>query len=113
MTVAPLPVLVPDAAGAADDLLAVRVRTVGLDPQLVRDLRRPAYGALVLRSTLLADLAGHLGIHRDIQVVAADDAVAATAEARGLVVHAVAGSTGAEELATAALSALGTRIVHD
>lgn len=103
-----------EAAGARVTLvLAVRVRTVGLDPQLVRDLRRPAYGALVLRSTLLADLAGHLGIHRDIRVVAADDAVAATAEARGLVVHAAAGSTGAEELATAVLSALGTQIVHD
>ena len=60
---------------------------VSLDSQVVRDLRLAGYAAVALPSTLLADLAGHLGIHRDIQVVAMHDAATAAAEARSLVVH--------------------------
>lgn len=102
-----------EAAGARVTLvLAVRLRSVGLEPQVVRDLRLHGYGALVLRTPLLADLAGHLGIHRDIRVVVADAAVARVAEARGLVVHRIAGSAAPDALADAVVAALGTEIVH-
>lgn len=60
---------------------------VSLDAQVVRDLRLAGYAAVALPSTLLADLAGHLGIHRDIQVVTMHEAATAAAEARSLVVH--------------------------
>lgn len=60
---------------------------VSLDAQVVRDLRLAGYAAVALPSTLLADLAGHLGIHRDIQVVTMHEAATTAAEARSLVVH--------------------------
>ena len=60
---------------------------VGLDPQVVRDLRLAGYSSVALPGTFLADLAGHLGIHRDIRVVTLHAGATKAAEARSLVVH--------------------------
>ncbi|MBB5830356.1 uroporphyrinogen-III synthase [Brachybacterium aquaticum] len=112
--------LAPDLAqrlrSAGRDLTVAvthRVRSTGLDTQTVRDLRLHGVDALVLTTPLLADLAGHLGIHRDIRVVAADASTAARAEARELVVHGIAAEPTAASLAAAVRTALDTPVVHD
>lgn len=68
-------------------VVAYRPRSVSLEPQIVRDLRLHGYSAIVLTSAMIATLAGHLGIHRDIRVVTIDAEATAAAEAKGLVVH--------------------------
>ncbi|MFC7375297.1 MULTISPECIES: uroporphyrinogen-III synthase [unclassified Brachybacterium] len=85
---------------------AYRPRSVSLDAQLVRDLRLRGYGALALTTPMLASLAGHLGIHRDIRVLTRDAAVTAAAEARGLVVHGEATEPTEASLAEAVRRAL-------
>lgn len=68
-------------------VVAYRPRSVSLEPQIVRDLRLHGYSAIVLTSAMIATLAGHLGIHRDIRVITIDAEATAAAEAKGLVVH--------------------------
>lgn len=68
-------------------VVGYRPRTTSLDPQVVRDLRLAGYSAVVLPTTLLASLAGHLGIHRDIRVVTVHHEATGAAQAKGLTVH--------------------------
>lgn len=79
---------------------------VGLDSQVVRDLRLAGYSAIALPSTFLSDLAGHLGIHRDIRVVTMHETATAAAEARSLVVHGQADAPTGASLAEAIHRAL-------
>ena len=68
-------------------VVGYRPRTTSLDPQVVRDLRLAGYSAVVLPTTLLASLAGHLGIHQDIRVVTVHHEATGAAQAKGLPVH--------------------------
>ncbi|QCR53076.1 hypothetical protein C1N80_05430 [Brachybacterium sp. SGAir0954] len=68
-------------------VVGYRPRTTSLDPQVVRDLRLAGYSAVVLPTTLLASLAGHLGIHRDIRVITVHHEATGAAQAKGLTVH--------------------------
>jgi len=68
-------------------VVGYRPRTTSLDPQVVRDLRLAGYSAVVLPTTLLASLAGHLGIHQDIRVVTVHHEATGAAQAKGLTVH--------------------------
>lgn len=79
---------------------------VGLDAQVVRGLRLAEYSAIALPSTFLADLAGHLGIHRDIPVVTMHGSATTAAEARSLVVHGQAAEPTGAALAEAIDQAL-------
>lgn len=95
------------AGYAVTRVTGYRLRPVRLDATVVRDLRRGGYSALALPSTFLADLAGHLGIHRDIRVVTLHEAATAAAEARSLVVHGQALEPTGTALAEAIHRALG------
>lgn len=68
-------------------VVGYRPRTTSLDPQVVRDLRLAGYSAVVLPTTLLASLAGHLGVHHDIRVVTVHHEATGAAQAKGLTVH--------------------------
>lgn len=100
------------AGHAVTTLITHRVRSMSLEPQIVRDLRLHGYGAIVLTDPLVADLAGHLGIHRDIRVVTRDAETSARARARSLVVHGEAAAPDAGALADAVELALRTEIDH-
>ena len=86
-----------------------RPRTVSLDPQVVRDLRLHGYSAIALPSTLLASLAGHLGIHRDVRVVTVHHEATGAARAKGLEVHGEAAEPTPASLAAAVDAALRTQ----
>ncbi|HEX7349453.1 uroporphyrinogen-III synthase [Brachybacterium sp.] len=100
------------AGHAVTALITHRVRSASLEPQIVRDLRLPGYGAIVLTDPLVADLAGHLGIHRDIRVITRDAETSARARARSLVVHGEAAAPDAGAFADAVQQALRTEIDH-
>jgi uroporphyrinogen-III synthase len=85
---------------------AFRPKPVDADHQLIRDLRLGGYSALVLSEPLLAALAGSLGIHQDIRVIAIDAATARAAEAKRLVVHGQAAEPTPSALAAATRAAL-------